>query len=137
MGILDWIKANEVLLSLLGAASLLMFLGSLLMIPIIVAYIPEDYFLRLKQNKFPRKPLRQIGHILKNLMGGILLLAGICMLLLPGQGILTMLVGISLLDFPGKARLQIRLVRLRRVRKSIAWIRHKAGRKPLILPDSD
>jgi hypothetical protein len=135
MGLIEWIEANEVLLGILGGISLLMFIGSLVAIPLIVTYMPEDYFLRLSTGKFPRKPLRQIGHIAKNILGTILLLAGIGMLVLPGQGILTIVIGLSLIDFPGKTRLQIRLIRISSVRRSIEWIRHKANRKPLILPE--
>ena len=41
-------------------------------------------------------------HIAKILIGLCLLLSGIVMLVLPGQGLITMLLGLSLLPFPGK-----------------------------------
>jgi hypothetical protein len=56
------------------------------------------------------------------------------LLLLPGQGILTLLIGISLLDFPGKRQLEKRIARERHVLKAINWIRAKAGRPPLEVP---
>ena len=62
------------------------------------------------------------------------MLAGIAMLALPGQGILTILVGITLLNFPGKRRLELRIVRQRRVLRAINWMRAKAKRPPLVLP---
>ena len=55
------------------------------------------------------------------------------MLVLPGQGILTILVGFTLLDFPGKFRLQRWIVTRRGVLESINWVRKKAGREPLAL----
>jgi len=54
--------------------------------------------------------------------------------LVPGQGILTILIGLSLLDFPGKRNLELKLIRLRTVRKAINWIRARAQQPPLELP---
>ena len=42
---------------------------------------------------------------LRNAVGLVLVTAGLAMLVLPGQGIITLLVGIILMDFPGKHRL--------------------------------
>jgi hypothetical protein len=56
---------------------------------------------------------------------------GLAMLVLPGQGILTILIGVMLLDFPGKRRWELWLIRRRGVRHSIDWIRQRAARPPL------
>ncbi len=40
----------------------------------------------------------------RNLYGGLLIIAGVIMLFTPGQGLLTLLAGFLLLDFPGKRR---------------------------------
>ena len=63
-----------------------------------------------------------------------LLLLGLVMLLTPGQGVLSILVGISLLDIPGKRRLELSIIRREPVHNSMNWIRAKAGRPPLLLP---
>jgi len=55
------------------------------------------------------------------------------MLVLPGQGLLTILFGIALLDFPGKYRLERRIVSYPKVLNSINWIRKKANKKPLVI----
>ena len=73
--------------------------------------------------------------LLKNALGLILLIAGLAMLVLPGQGVITTLVAMSLLDFPGKRNLELRLIRQPLVLNSINWIREKAGRPPIQLPD--
>jgi len=65
----------------------------------------------------------------------VLLLMGIAMLVLPGQGILTMLIGISLLDFPGKRTLEKKIVCHPSVHRAIDKIRQRAGQSPLVLPD--
>ena len=134
MEVIEWLRSHELLLALLGAVGIAMLIGSILAIPIIIAWMPEDYFVRISKTPVRQRPFRQFLHILKNLLGLILLLSGLLLLLLPGQGILTMVVGLSLIDFPGKHALQIRIVRQPRIRKSIEWIREKVHHKPLILP---
>ncbi|MBL8850214.1 MAG: hypothetical protein JNG89_11045 [Planctomycetaceae bacterium] len=74
--------------------------------------------------------------ILKNGLGVVLVLVGL-VLSLPfvfGQGVLTILIGVSLLDLPGKRRLELAIIRREAVHKSINWIRKKAGRPPLTMP---
>jgi hypothetical protein len=55
------------------------------------------------------------------------------MLVLPGQGVLTILAGITLLNYPGKRRLELWLVRRPAIHRAIDWIRRRAGRAPLEL----
>ena len=117
-----------------------MFVGSISVIPWLVIRIPADYFLRQQHYADrwkPRHPLLRIVFLAtKNTIGGVLLLAGAVMLVTPGQGILTILVGLLFLDFPGKFVLERRFVQIRPVRAAIAWMRTKAGRPPLELPES-
>jgi hypothetical protein len=68
-------------------------------------------------------------------LGAVFLLAGLAMLFTPGQGLLTILMGIMLLNFPGKQRLELAIVRRPAVLKSINWVRGRAGRPPLQLPE--
>jgi hypothetical protein len=72
---------------------------------------------------------------LKNAVGSVLVIAGILMLVLPGQGILTLFVGLTLVDFPGKRRLELWLIRKRPVLHAVGWIRSKSGRPALRLPN--
>jgi hypothetical protein len=46
-----------------------------------------------------------------------------------------MLIGISLLDFPGKRTLEKKIVRHPSVHRAIDKIRQRAGQSPLVLPD--
>ncbi|WP_447978194.1 PGPGW domain-containing protein [Candidatus Nitrospira bockiana] len=124
---------NEVLLGLF-LLSAVGFIGSLVAIPIILVRLPPHYFderhpRRWMENHHPI--LRLTGHIAKNVIGAVLLLAGLAMLFLPGQGVLTMLVGISLLDFPGKRQLERRLIGQPTVLHTINKLREKFGRPPL------
>ena len=80
--------------------------------------------------------LRVVGHIVKNAVGAVFLFAGFLMLFLPGQGVLTMLIGISMLDFPGKRKLEAKLIGQPTVLNVINHMRKKRGKPPLVLaPD--
>ena len=130
-----WMQENEILLWWLGAASILMFIGSLILIPYLVVRIPHDYFTRthsLSDQLHQSHPLLRIsGMLAKNLLGIIFIIAGIAMLVLPGQGILTILIGLMLMNFPGKYDLERRIIQKRPVLKAINWMRRKAHHRPL------
>lgn len=114
----------------LSIASVVMFVGSLLAVPFIVARAPRDYFTRQDGRESASLPLK----VLKNLAGGLMLSAGVLMLLLPGQGVLTLLVGLALLDVPGKHALQVRLARRPGVLTALNYVRKKTKREPFDPP---
>ena len=68
-------------------------------------------------------------------LGVVFILAGLAMIVLPGQGVLTILIGLALTNFPGKYALEQRLVRRPAVSGALNWIRQKAGRPPLEIPE--
>lgn len=115
--------------------SAISFVATLLIIPWLVLRMPQDYFAGEK----PQKPLwlklhpllRIVLHILKNLLGLALVLIGIALLFLPGQGVLTIVFGFLLLDFPGRYRVTRWLVQRPSVLKSINWLRRRYHRPPL------
>jgi len=55
------------------------------------------------------------------------------MLLLPGQGLLTILIGLLLLDFPGKRALELRLLRRPALRGFLDRMRQRRGVPPFVL----
>ncbi len=122
------------LLWLLGAISAVTFVGTLLAVPWAIARIPADYFdgEQRKRTWFGQHHpvLRLLLLAIKNLLGVLLLLLGILMLILPGQGLLTILAAIILLDFPGKYRFECWLIRRPPVLKAVNWLRHRHGRSP-------
>lgn len=123
----------------LGLISTLTFFLSLLIIPWIICRLPSDFFRHLRDHKKKEEqhPLMfLLLRFLRNFFGTTLLLAGILMLFLPGQGILTIIVGIGLLDFPGKRRAKEAFVRRHSVHTGLNWIREKGG-KPLFTFDHD
>lgn len=136
---MDWIKENQTLVGWLGAASLLTLVVSAFLVPFLVSRMRADYFMpdRDPEEVFAHQHpvIRWTGLILKNLAGLVLFLAGFVMLATPGQGFITMFVGLLLMNFPGKRRLELALIRLTVIRRAIDWIREKAGREPLQLPE--
>lgn len=132
---LDWIKDHEGLLWGVGIASLAVIAASLMIIPAMVVRIPADYFThraRPRERADGRRPaVRLAVRIGKNILGVVLMLAGIAMFILPGQGVLTLLVGFFLIDFPGKYKLEKWLVARPWVHRPINWLRRRRGREPL------
>jgi hypothetical protein len=130
----DWLRDHEGLLYWLGIVSVLSLVASVIAIPILIARLPEDYFCHRRRHPVAedgRSPARLVGTTLKNLFGGLLVLAGILMLALPGQGVLTILIGLTIMNFPGKYRLERWIVGKGAVLRALNWIRGKAGKPPL------
>jgi len=119
----------------MGVCSAVIFFISLLSLPWLVAKIPEDYFSPQKRQptewKVQRPVMRLMVLIGKNCLGYLLLLGGLLMLVLPGQGILTIVTGLLLMDYPGKFRLERKIVATPVVLKGLNWLRGKANQPPL------
>ena len=117
--------------------SVLTFLSTLLLLPWLVLAIPKDYFVDKQRHRmhWPSTSylLRMIVLILKNLLGLTLLCIGLLLLVLPGQGILTLLAGLVLMDFPGKFRFLRWLARKEHVLQSLNWIRRKGHKEPFMV----
>lgn len=134
---LEWIGLSSAAVWWIVIASACMFGLALIAVPLFVIRIPADYFAHLHRSdaEYPRRHawFRWIWLIAKNVVGVAFLFFGVLMLVLPGQGILTILIGMPLIDFPGKFRLQRWVVSSRGVLESFNWIREKAGKPPLML----
>lgn len=131
--LLDLIKP---FLPLIGASSLLVFILSLGSVPWLVAKIPEDYFLHHKRKKtIPLNSTAIISYVLfriiRNILGLILLIVGFLMLFIPGQGLLTILMGLILMDYPGKYSVEKKIISYPTVLKGLNWLRTKANKPPI------
>ena len=109
--------------------------ASLAMVTFFVVRIPADYFSNERRPLASSARARVAVAILKNLAGVVLVLVGVVLSLpgIPGQGILTILVGLMLTDLPGVRRLERALARKRSVHRALDAIRAKFGRDPLKL----
>jgi hypothetical protein len=118
----------------LGGASLLMFIGSIIAVPLVVVRLPNNVLRR--ERKLVRNWPRYLSFpfiALKNVFGVLFLLSGLAMLVLPGQGLLTLFVGLLLVDFPRKRVLVRRVLGNKRVLRSINRLRARFG-KPELMP---
>jgi len=91
-----------------------LFIVSLAVIPWLVTKIPVDYFqpqYRIKARaKRKKSVVTQVLVSIKHLFGFGIICLGVIMLMTPGQGLLTILVGLVLTDFPGKHRIEQKLL---------------------------
>ena len=135
--LLQYILSHEILVFWSVLISVITFVGTLLIVPAVVCRIPVDYF-----NHTRREPTAWVEHhpiirmallLAKNLLGYVVILMGVAMLVLPGQGLLTIVIGLILINFPGKYRLERWLVSRSPILRSANWLRKKAGYEALII----
>ena len=109
---------------------------SVLVVAFALARLPADYFVNpAARRPIDRHPvLKVLLAIARNLLGYFLIALG-CILSLPGvpgQGLLTILIGVILIDFPGKHRSERWLLTRRGVLTGVNALRAKLGKRPLI-----
>ena len=116
-----------------GSISLFVFLFSLLSIKWLVSLIPEDYFINKKDSKIKTSNIFiwYIVLIFKNLIGYSLILGGIMMLVLPGQGLFTIIIGLMMSNYPGKYFIEKKFIAIPTILKSINWLRRKSNKPPI------
>ena len=109
---------------------------SLFVVGYALARLPPDYFVNPEARRpIDRHPvLRALLAVGRNLFGYLLIALGVVMSLpgVPGQGILTILMGVMLIDFPGKHRAELWLVTRKSVFAGVNKLRAKLGRPPLL-----
>jgi hypothetical protein len=113
-------------------------LATVAVVAAVVVTLPADHF------RTRRRPLRAPGSSVRgtlartsrNLLGLALMLVGVLLALpgIPGQGFLTVLIGLMLVDFPGRRRLERRLVAWPGVLATMNRVRARFGRPPLLPP---
>lgn len=121
--------------------SLLTAVVTVLAVPWVVARLPKDYFAREERRVWRLTAgdtfFGLLLGLLKNLLGLLLIILGIIMLVTPGQGVLTLLIGLLLMNFPGKYRVERWLVLQPGVFRGLNWLRHKRGNAPFDMPVQD
>lgn len=124
-----WLVAGSVLSLAIGC----------LLGPWLILQLPADYFTwRRRHAELARRghPVRRaILTSAKNLVGAILVVAGFCLFFLPGQGLITLVAGLVVMNYPGKFRLERWLIRRPKVLPALNWFRQRYGREPLLAPE--
>ena len=114
------------------------FLINLAIVSVILVKLPADHFSKNRKTKFwdGRNPALNAAKVIgKNILGVFLVVLGIVLSLpgVPGQGLLTILLGIMLLDFPGRERLEQKLLSKPSIVNTINRLRERFGKPPLVL----
>ena len=122
------------------AFSVVTFVGSILVVTYVLVRLPANYFHSSHDREFlvHRHPvLRAVGIAAKNVLGFVLVVLGVVMAVpgVPGPGVLSVLLGIMLLDFPGKRALETRIVSRPRVNSALNALRARFGKPPLMLDE--
>lgn len=114
--------------------SILSIVVSIVVTCVVVVRLPADHFVgpAKRSKSMAARVGRNIGGALLIALGIVLSFPGI-----PGQGILTILLGIMCLDVPGKRRAELWLVTKPSVHRGIDKLRARYGKAPLELPGTD
>lgn len=120
--------------------SVAMFVISLASIPFIVARIPVDYFTHHGRHRMSQSNHHPIIRLLlaglKNMLGTVMLVAGIIMLFAPGQGLLTILFALMIMNYPGKYQLECWIIRRPAIFNVVNSMRAKQNKEPLHPPET-
>ena len=125
----QWFDDNSGMLIWVTVGSALAALVSVIAVVVVIVRLPPDHF--QKQNHTKGSLAWRVA---RNILGWLLIAAGLAMLVLPGQGVLVLFIGVMLAEFPGKRRLQRWIISRGKVQKTINWLRAKFGREPLEMP---
>ena len=134
---LEYLRNNFWFLAVVCGIATLVFLFVIFSVfPRIVRRLPETFFVDDELERQRKNLLQYIG---RNLVGLMLLIAGpIVMLPLitlpPGSGLMVMVMGVGLMDFPGKRKQLRRFLRSAKVRRLLNWMRTSAGIRPFVMP---
>ena len=109
---------------------------------VVLVRLPKSYFAGDGRiSMLPGRPewQRVLARAAKNVAGALLVVLGIVMSIpgVPGQGLLTILIGVVLLDLPGKRALERRILRVRAVRGAVDRLRRRFGREPFDLGEPE
>ena len=114
------------------------FFVNLAIVSIILVKLPADHFSKGHKTKFwsgPNPALHAAKIVGKNILGVLLVALGVVLSIpgVPGQGLLTILLGVMLLDFPGRHRLEQKLLSRPGIVNTINRLRKRFGKPPLKL----
>ncbi|WP_020396512.1 PGPGW domain-containing protein [Thiolinea disciformis] len=130
--VLNFINHYKSFFVSLGMISVALVIISIILLPWLISLIPADYFQKPRTEE-NNKVLWQPINIVRNIIGLVIVLAGIAMLVLPGQGLLAILVGIGVMNFPGKYELERWIVSRPGVLSALNWVRSKVNKPPLLV----
>ena len=133
---LSWAAGHATSLGLAGLGTLLALALTVFVAPWLVARLPADHFARPAGPPAPASPARLALLFARNAAGLAAVLLGLLMLVMPGPGVVMLVVGLSLAEFPGKRALVARLAGHPDVFSGLNWLRRRRGRPPFVHPSA-
>jgi hypothetical protein len=127
----NWLAHYPIWVVALSSFSLLIL--SIACLPTLIARLRSDCFFNQRKTVRWDHPRHLLFFGLKNLIGLTLFLVGLLLLFLPGQGLLTILIGLMVMNYPGKSRREHKIVRMPGVLASLNWARGRYNVTPLTL----
>ena len=125
----DWISDNYRVIQWIGLVSVLLFFLSLFILRCVIVRLPDDYFVidSPASNKHSGNLIDLALRVAKNLFGFLLIICGIILLFIPGQGLVTIVLGAWIIDLPWIIKIKRKFVYSRLVKRALNWIRSKNG----------
>lgn len=130
--LLAWTKEHPAWIWGSMILSVALFAAAVLFAPRMVSRLPADFLVdERRREPWPSSISGVVVWSLRNLVGLALLMAGVLMLVLPGQGVLSIVAALFLMTFPGKLRLKRWVLRQRSVLRAVNALRGRHGAPPL------
>lgn len=127
-----WFELAERHAAVLLGLSLGTLLMTFILLPVLILRLPKTYF--LEDDRPPplsrHLPVHLALMAIKNVIGLAFVVLGVLLLFLPGQGLLTIIIGLTVMNYPGKFMLERWLVRRRHVMPALNWLRRRYGAEP-------
>lgn len=131
----SWYQSILPWLPLLSISGLIMAIVSVIALPWVVVRMPADYFVTVRQAKYDRSALGWLVWLLRNSLATVLLFVGLLLLVLPGQGLLMILIALGVSTSRHKYSIERSIISRKAVFKTVNWIRKRFQRNPIIHPD--
>lgn len=128
-----WLSIHTGFVVAIGAISFVLLAATLFVTPWFLAQLPHDYFSATPQTS-PQSLRRSVISFMRTILGILMILLAFAVMLTPGPGLVLLVFGLALCDFPGKHKLLIKLVSQPSVLSALNWLRGKTNKPPFIVP---
>lgn len=135
--VIHYLEAHPLVDWTIFTISLSGFVFSLFFVSWFVNHMPSDYFVHNQRPSIRTQfshVWRLLFFVMRNALGFCLFIVGLAMLILPGQGFLTLFISFLVMDFPGKFQIERWLARKKRILGALNWIRRRHGNSEILSP---
>ena len=99
----------------------------------VIVKLPKDYFSSPRKEVTKKIGLQSVAiKIARNCLAVVLIVSGVVMLVLPGQGLLTILIGVIVMDTSYKHHLEAKLMQQAKIKSALNKIRKRYNKQPFV-----